>query len=321
VYNKFIDEIGMSSTVVAIPSVNIADNDFLEEVNQGSDASKRSAIDCVIVSRSKQIVTLAKDVTQVVDQAVKAITSCVLKFVSDPCTADEHRGTKMFNPAYLVLEKTAPDALSIQYIRDIAKDVNKALEKITAVWQAVDMARSEIWKVVKAVFTESENEKMAEDLANVEVKPWDELKVKVWEAVKNWMNTSVAVEANIQAWKAFQNKNGNKLLTQQAWDTALAEERKAFQAVQAENWDEMTTQAWGAARTNLYQVSKDWNTLSAEILTLELEANKAMDAAITATVEAAQTWRQASDKILAVSNAKRNPGTQKGQRILSIFKS
>jgi hypothetical protein len=305
VYNEFIDKIGMASNVVAIPSVNISENDFLEEVNQGSDASQRDAIDCVIVSHSKQIVTLAKDATQVVDQAVQVITSRVL----------ELKVTELFERRIsnlVFITDPSPRLAYGGYIKNVAKDVNKALEKIIAVWQAVDTVRSEIWKVVKAVFTESENEKMAEDVANVEVKLWDELKVKVWEAVKNWMNASGAVEAAVRIWEtAWDKRNSdNTSLTQQAWDMALAEERKAFQTAQAENWDEMTTQAWGTARTKLYQTSKDWNTLSAEILTLQLEANQAMDAAITATVEAAQIWKQANDKILAVSNAKRNPGTQ-----------
>jgi hypothetical protein len=301
----------MSSTVAAIPSINGDSDNRSKKVNQGPGTSKRSTIDRTVVSYSKQIIALAADVTQVVDRVVKAVTSRVPVFkvcgLSTPAT-------RIYN-LIAAQDHYSYEGPYSEYIENVAKDVNKVLEKIISVSQAVDMARSEIWKVV---FTESENEEMAD----VEVKPWDELKAKVWEVVQGWMNAVDVVAAAVRAWKALRDKRDGDTasLVQQAWDVASVEESKAWQAVQAENWDEMTTQAWDAARLKLYQTSKDWNTFTAECMILQLEATKATDTAITATVKAAQVWKQANDKISAVSNAKRHPGTQKEQGILSIFK-
>jgi hypothetical protein len=282
VYNKFIDEIGMSSTVVAVPSINENSDDRSKKVNQGPDTSQRSTIDCVIVSHSKQVVTLANDMNQVVDRVVPAMASCVLRPVivkyaimyNSVFETDLHSGGLRYS----------------EHIENVARDVKKALEKMFSVSQAVDTTRFEIWKVA---FTESKNEEMAEDVANFEVKPWDELKAKVWEAVENWANASnavEAVEAVVRTWRELWGKRQHVIKS----PTELM------------NWFDMAAA--------LVEANKAFN--------LQVEAvSKAINAAIIATAEATQTWKQANDSISAVSNAKRNLDTQMGQRILSIFQS
>jgi hypothetical protein len=273
----------MSSTVAAIPSINGDSDNRSKKVNQGPGTSKRSTIDCVIVSHSKQVVTLANDMNQVVDRVVPAMASCVL------CPVIAKYGI-IYNSVF----ETDLHSGGLRYsehIENVAKDVKKALEKMFSVSQAVDTTRFEIWKVA---FTESKNEEMAEDVANFEVKPWDELKAKVWEAVENWANASnavEAVEAAVRTWRALWSKFQNVV------HTSLTEQK---------NW-------WDMAAA----IVKEQEAFNLQVET----ASKAIDAAIIATEEAAQTWKQANDSISAVSNAKRNPGTQMGQRILSIFKS
>jgi hypothetical protein len=150
-------------------------------------------------------------------------------------------------------------------------------------------------------------------IADLEVKSWDQVKARVWETVQAWEVASTAMEAAIQACKAGVAKSQDGITSEleKSWCAASTEERKALQAAQAQGWDETTTQIWYTARAKLWKESEVREMFRTEFSALLWTAAHVIDAACTATIQAAKTWKKAHDETIAIGNTKQNPGTQK----------
>jgi hypothetical protein len=269
-----------------------------EQVYEKPESSWKSKADRAAVQHLKKIVVLASDVTSSVNLAVQSTASGVLQF-----KIFEYFTPSTLNPSYFIVPINYSFTSYHEYFQNIKMNVNTIYEKVIPVSQAIAISRSEIWDIV---FTETD-----EEMADVEARFWDGLKVQVWKVIQALDVASTSVDVAVQTWDAYLAKvqNVNVSSIREAWNAASAEERKAFQEAQAVQWDEQTAQAWCMARIKISQISKDWNTLFTEGMTLAATVSDTIDAVLKVTVEAFQIWKKAYDGIMAAANAK-NPGTQ-----------
>jgi hypothetical protein len=273
VYNILIDAIVMSD--MDTPGF-INDSKKVDPV-----ASWRSIVDDVVAAHLTKIVKLAVDVDQSVNKTVQVMKEHVVR---PEITGD------FVKRSWCLWNRDMGDNNKV-----IVKVVNIASDKMNAIIKMVMISHSEIWR---KVFEETGYE----ELADGETASWDRMKEKIWIAAKDWRAVSDAVDDMVQAEKQWHIAFENASNPEKVWRAALDEEKKAFQAAQTQNWDEVTSQAWFAATIKLSQETKTWEACQSKLHDVVSTLRDIMNVVFMQTLKAVPTWKQAYDEIISLKD-------------------